>query len=471
MTEAGPLAAVRRFFSEHPMAGETVLAAVSGGPDSVCLLHALWTLREELGIQLQIGHLNHQLRGADSDADAAYVKALGSQLRIPTTVGVRDAAAYQKEHRLSPEEAAREVRYRFLAEAARDVGATVIAAGHTADDRAETVLMNLLRGAGTRGLRGLRPASQRTLGKDTVTIIRPLLEVGREATEAYCAACDLAPRRDATNLDTAPARNRVRRELIPALRAYNPNIMAALLRTARLAADDTDYIDGEVEKLLPSLMTAGEGYAGLDKTGLAALPMALRRAVLRAAILQARGTLKDIEAGHVEECLDALGKPAGTVIGLPDGFWFSIEYDRCVIARDTAALCPLPVLKGEHHLAVPGTTRLPGWEVEAAVGEAGKEPPADDDAWTGRFDYDVTGAGLTVRPRRPGDRFHPLGAGGGRKLNRFLIDEKVPRSWRARVPVVTGPEGIVWVAGRRIDERVKVTDATRRVLRLRFRRA
>jgi len=469
MTEE-PLAGVRRFFNEHPMAGETVLAAVSGGPDSVCLLHALWTLREELAIGLQVAHLNHQLRGADSDADAEYVKALGRKLGVPTTVGMRDAAAYRKENRLSPEEAAREVRYRFLAEAARDVGASVIAVGHTADDRAETVLMNLLRGTGTRGLRGLRPVSRRTFGKDTLTVIRPLLDSSREAIQAYCEEHGLEPRLDASNLDTAPTRNRVRHELLPALRAYNPNVVAALLRTARIAGDDSEYIDGEVARLLPALTTAGEGYVSLDKTGLTALPAALRRAVLRAAILDVRGTLKDIEAGHVEDLVDALEKPAGTVIGLPDGLWFSVEYDRCLIARDTAALCPLPALKGEHPLNVPGVTRLPGWEVTATVRDTGDEPPDVDDGWTGRFDYDVTGSALTLRPRRPGDRFSPLGAGGSRKLNRFLIDEKVPRAWRARVPVVAGPEGIVWVAGWRIDERARVTDATRRVLRLRFAR-
>ncbi len=467
MTE-DPLADVRRFFSQYPMTGETVLAAVSGGPDSVCLLHVLCTLREGLGIGLHLAHLNHQLRGADSDADMEYVKALGKKLGVPVTVGMRDVATYQKEHRLSPEEAAREVRYRFLAEAGRDVGAGVIAVGHTADDRAETVIMNLLRGTGTRGLRGLQPVSRRTFGRDTVVIIRPLLEISRRATGAYCSEHDLKPRLDATNLSLAPTRNRVRHELIPALRKYNPNVVDALLRTARIAGDDTEYIDAQVANILPDLMVAGEGHVIVDKPGLLALPAALRRYVLRAAIQEVRGTLKDIEAGHVEDLVEALEKPAGTAVGLPDGLVFSIEYNRYLIARDTAALCPLPVLKGEHPLTVPGVTRLPGWEVTADIIKAGNEPEAEDDGWTARLDYDVAGASLTVRPRRPGDRFHPLGAGGGRKLNRFLIDEKVPRAWRTRVPVVTDPDGIVWVAGWRIDERAKVTAATRRVLRLRF---
>ncbi len=470
MTEE-PLAGVRRFFSEHPMAGETVLAAVSGGPDSVCLLHVLCGLREELGIGLHIAHLDHRLRGEASNADAEYVRTLGKKLGVPTTVGTQDAAAYQKEHKLSPEEAAREVRYRFLAEAARDVGAGVIAVGHTADDRAETVLMNLIRGTGTRGLRALQPVSRRTFGRDTVTIFRPLLEVSREATEAYCQEHDLQPRLDASNLSLAPTRNRVRHALIPELKKYNPGIVAALLRTARLAGDDIDYLDAATAKLLPSLMVTGVGHAVLDRTGLAALPAAQRRAVLRAAILEVRGSLKDIEAGHVEDLVDALDKPAGTVIGLPDSLWFSIEYDRCLVARDTAALCPLPVLKGEHRLAVPGVTRLPGWEVTAEVVEAGREPHVESDTWTARLDYDAVAPALTVRPRRPGDRFEPLGAGGSRKLNRFMIDAKVPRAWRARVPVVATPEQVVWVAGWRIDERAKVAEATRRVLRLRFVRA
>jgi len=260
----------------------------------------------------------------------------------------------------------------------------------------------------------------------------------------------------------------VRRQLLPALRKYNPNITAALLRTARIAADDTEYIDGEVAKLLTGLVDTGEDYAGIDKAGLLALPAALRRHVLRAVILQVRGTLKDIEAGHVEDLIAGLGKPAGTVIGLPDGLWFSIEYNRYLIARDTAALCPLPKLGGAHPLTVPGVTELPGWKVTAEVFEPGEAPAYADDGWTARLDYGVTGPELMVRPRQPGDRFQPLGAGGSRKLNRFLIDEKVPRAWRARVPIVADRDGIVWVAGRRIDERAKVTPVTKRVLRLTF---
>lgn len=468
MTETPLITAVRRFFKEHPMTGQTVMAAVSGGPDSVCLLHALLTLQDEIGIKLHLGHLNHQLRGEESDADAGYVRALGKTLGVPTTYGFKDVAAYQKEHKMSPEEAAREVRYRFLAQAARDVGASVIAVGHTANDRAETVLMNLLRGTGTRGLRGLQPVSMLRFDRDEVTIIRPLLEVTRDDTVAYCDEYDLKPRIDASNFSDTPTRNRVRRQLLPILKKFNPNITATLLRTARIAADDTDYIDGEVEKLLPGLVATGEDYAGIDKARLLALPAALRRHVLRAVILQVRGMLKDIEAGHVEDLVAGLVKPAGTIIGLPDGLWFSIEYDRYLIARDTAAFCPLPKLGGAHSLIVPGVTELAGWEVTAEVGEAGKEPADVDDGWSARLDCDVVGRELTVRPRQPGDRFQPLGAAGSRKLNRFLIDEKVPRAWRARVPVVTNGDGIVWVAGWRIDERAKVIPATKRVLRLTF---
>lgn len=474
MSDLNPLDKVRLFFRDHQpvSAGQTLVVAVSGGPDSVCLLHVLHGLKEELGIRLHVAHLNHQLRGGESDADAVYVSNLAGNLGLPATIAARDAAAYQTEHRLSPEEAAREVRYAFLSETAGETGAPAVAVGHTADDQAETVLMNLLRGTGTRGLRGLQPVSRRQSAAGNFTIIRPLLEFTRKETVAYCRDHDLEPRLDATNLSEEPFRNRVRHRLLPILGEYNPQITEVLLRTARIAGDDIDFIDGEVERRRDAITRNEKGAVVIDKEAFAALPAAMKRHLLRAVVLTLRGTLKDIEAGHIEDVLDALEKPAGKVIGLPDGLNFSIEYDRYVVGPDPAALCPLPGLEGEHHLKVPGITYLPGWEITATVYPSARVGDMNDTTggFTAWFNYAVTGSNLTVRARRPGDRFRPLGMGKAKKLNQFMIDDRIPRTWRKRVPVVTSPEHILWVAGWRIDDRAKVTGDTGEVLRLRFTR-
>ena len=451
--------------------GDKLVVAVSGGPDSVCLLYILLELREQLGVALHVAHLNHRLRGSDSAADAAYVAGLARRLGLPATIESRDVKAYCKTNRLSLEEAAREVRYSFLAQVARSVGAARIAVGHTADDHIETVLMHLLRGSGTRGLRGLLPVNRWRSGGLDLTVIRPLLDVTRLDTAAYCRARRLRPRIDSSNLSVEPFRNRVRHFLIPELRKYNPRVDEALRRTAAIAAADLDYIDQAVDRLWPEIVREQDGGLIIDKKGLVALPPALKQHLLRRAVESVLGSLKDIEAGHIEDLLDVLEKPAGRLIGLPFGITLTVEYDRFVLAKDSVSLCPFPPLESETALNIPGLTRLPGWNIEAAVLSPSevKFTEAKDTGFSAYFDFARTGRDLSVRSRRPGDRFQPLGMDGVKKLNRFMIDARVPRSWRRRVPVVVSPAQIVWVVGCRIDERVKVTGATSKVLRLVFR--
>jgi tRNA(Ile)-lysidine synthase len=452
--------------------GEKLVVAVSGGPDSVCLLHILAGLRRELGVELHVAHLNHRLRGKDSEADAAYVAGLARRLHLPVTVVSRDVKAYRETQRISLEEAAREVRYSFLAEVAEAAGAARVGVGHTADDHIETILMHLLRGSGTRGLRGLLPLGRWPSASGDLIIIRPLLELSRRDTTAYCRQHRLRPRSDASNDSAEPFRNRIRHRLLPELRQYNPRIAEALLRTSLIAADDLDFIDKEVARRWDTTAHAGNGAVIIDKKSFTVLPPALQRHLLRRAVETALGSLKDIESVHIEDILNALDKPAGRVIGLPFGLNFTIEHDRFLLAPDSLSLCPLPPLENEAEIRVPGRTVLSGWNIEGEVispSEAA-EIQENNAGFTAFFDYARTGNRLTVRCRRPGDRFQPLGMDQPKKLNEFMIDARIPRSWRRRVPVVTSEERIIWVTGWRIDERVKITGDTKKVLRLAFRR-
>ncbi|MFC1901757.1 tRNA lysidine(34) synthetase TilS [Chloroflexota bacterium] len=463
---------VLRFIRGHGLASkrQKLLVAVSGGPDSVCLLHILVRHQKELGINLHVAHLDHQLRGAESAADAGYVGELARRLDVPATVEKRDVKAYRTQSSTSPEEAAREVRYAFLAQVAGDVGAERVAVGHTADDQVETILLHLIRGSGTRGLRGLQPSSKWPSPGVNLTVIRPLLPLSREDTAAYCRHHRLAPRTDTSNLSPEPMRNRVRHHLLPQLRVYNPQVDEALLRTARLAADELAFIEQEATRRQDEVTKKQGDTIILNKWGFLELPPALKRHLLRAAIEELRGSLKDIEAHHVEEIMDALKKPAGKNIVLPGGLTFTIEYDRYLLGPDAAALAPFPVLEGETGLKIPGKTVLPGWDIEATIAD----PPATEkqdvatEEFTARFDADTAGDTITVRHRRPGDRFQPLGMNQSKKLNQFMIDARIPQAWRRRVPIVCSPEQILWVVGWRLDERVKVTADTRRVLCLKF---
>jgi tRNA(Ile)-lysidine synthase len=458
------------FIREHcpPAPGSRLLVAVSGGPDSVCLLHILTRLREALGIELHAAHLDHQLRGAESESDAQYVAGLTQSLGIPLTMERRQVRAYRARKGISLEEAAREVRYDFLAQTAKAVGAVEVAVGHTRDDNIETILMHLIRGSGLRGLQGLSPLSQCPGAASGLTIIRPLLEVSREETQDYCREHGLSPRLDSSNLSLSPLRNRIRLKLMPRLKDYNPRIAEALLRTARLAADDTAFLEAAGEHAWKETARLKEGVIILDKERLLELTPALKRQVLRKTLGKLSGSLKDIEARHIEAMMNALNKPAGRSLNLPDGLAMTIEYDRYLVGKGPLTLAP-PPLETELPLNIPGETRLPGWQVSASV--TGPQPAEDTDNLSACFDLDKTGERLSVRKRRPGDRFQPLGMSQPKRLNRFMIDEKIPRRLRERVPVVCSPEQIVWVVGSRIDDRVKVTGETRRFLRITFEKA
>ncbi len=444
-----------------------VLAAVSGGPDSVCLLNILNALSNELGIELHVAHLNHRLRGKESEADARYVAQLVERLGIPSTIEERDVKAYRALRRNSLEEAAREVRYTFFAETAAILGTDCVAVGHTSDDNVETILLHLVRGTGTRGLRGLQPRTTWRSEDKSIEVIRPLLCISREETVDYCRKNNLEPRIDSSNLTMSPLRNRIRHELLPLLESYNERVTDALLRTARIAGDELDFLDREISRLWDSIVRLQGETVALDKEGLLALPPALQRHLLRKAIEDVSGSLKDIETRHIEDILEALKKPAGKKLNLPAGLVFIVEYDRFLLTGEPAALSPFPPLDSVVSLEIPGETVFPGWRVSASVITPEQMKSGDDD-YIACLSLDETGDKLTVRSRETGDRFQPLGMDQPKKLGEYMIDEKIPRAWRKRVPVVCSPEHVVWVVGWRIDQRSKVTEDTRRILRLEF---
>lgn len=455
-------------------AGEYLPIGVSGGPDSVCLINILTELRHKLGIKLHIAHLDHGLRGAESEEDARYVKELAARLNIPATIEKRPVREYQIEKRLSLEEAAREVRYSFFSQLARQLGATRVAVGHTGSDLIETMLMHLIRGSGTRGLAGLRPEARWLFEGNRLSIIRPLLCLSRSETTTYCQSYELAPRSDSSNLSLSPLRNRIRLELLPLLETYNPQIASALMRTGRIASDDIDLIDGETIRLTGEISEITGNKVVIERVKFIALPAALRRSLLRRLIEELIGDLRNIEMQHIEAIMTLLDKPAGKRINLPRGLIFTTEYEYCVLSKGEANLSPYPLLTDFFPVEIPGGTSIPGWRITANIMDPAaktgdfRKGGLKEDRLTACFDFDKTGRELAVRSRRLGDRFQPLGMSEPKKLGEFMIDAKIPRLSRQNIPVVCSPGQIVWVVGWRIDERVKVTENTSRILFLRF---
>ena len=460
---------VLQFIRNNNLLSDTrkLLVAVSGGPDSVCLLLVLMKLRDELGIDLHIAHLNHKLRGVESDGDAEYVSKLAHKLNLPVTIDERDVEEYRTKYSGTVEEAAREVRYDFLAETAKSAGADAVATGHTRDDNIETIIMHLVRGTGTRGLRGLKPVTQLNAKTGVVKVLRPLLELNRDETKGYCRANGYEPRIDVSNESLTPLRNRIRHQFIPLLESYNEQVGEALLRDARIAGDELDFLDTAANGLWGSIVQRRKDMILLDKEGFLELHPALQRHLLRLSIEKVTGSLKDIEVRHIESVMDALDLQAGKQLTLPGGLIFIVEYDRFLLTRKAVSSSPLPVLEGEHILRVPGQTEFSGWSVSAEIISL-EEMKDTDNNYVAYFDYDKVGNELLVRPRKTADRFYPLGMGQPKKVGEYMIDAKIPRTWRKRVPVVCSPDQIIWIAGYRIDDRVKVTSDTMHILRLEF---
>lgn len=478
------LGTIRRHALVAP--GGRVLVALSGGPDSVALVHLLQEL-EPAGhlIVAGLAHFNHQLRGAESEADESFCRAMAARLGLPLECGRGDVRAAAKEQGRSIEDAARVLRYAFLEEAANLTGADAVAIGHTRDDQAETFLLRLLRGSGPQGLAGILPRAGR--------MIRPLLDIPREELRAYATERGLAFREDPSNQDLRIPRNRVRHELLPYIqREFSPGIIGVLAREASIAREDDEHLRQEAIDLARSIVLSPEGGRGrseIDARALTSLHPALAARVARLALQrQAPGAF--IGFDHVERLLELVrtGRP-GAALSLPG--------QQAVLTDARIVLGPEPPRPGRgasragpgggssflFPLPVPGEVRLDkqGWAISAERAEAagsrnGKAEEEDGSTahgWgaTVEIAAEPLSLPLSIRSRRAGDRFRPGGFGHRRKLQDFLVDRKIPRETRQSLPlVVDGDDRIVWVVGLSVAEDFRVTGRSRGVILLKSRR-
>lgn len=467
---------VLRTIRRHRMvpAGGRVVVAVSGGPDSVGLLHLLREAGPEGRFDIvAVAHFNHQLRGEEADADEAFCRQLALRLELPFEAGradVREAAARE---RRSIEDAARRLRYRFLEDVARRTGADAIAVGHTRDDQAETFLLRLLRGSGTRGLGGIRPSAG--------LVVRPLIEVGRGDLLAWVEARGIPFRRDATNDDVRIPRNRVRHELLPYLeRAFSPNIVEVLAREAEIARADDDCLEREAIDLSPFVVLSNtddnDGIPAPDaRIVIAVSPLssahpALARRVLRRALeASARGRFVGFDAVHQLHTF-AMEAAAGAKLSLP-GCQATHEGDRISLGPPPARGKAAPENSFRIPLSIPGEVEVPGLALRLSATWAGAGPVAADEIGRAGYIQGVRGP-LAVRSRRPGDRFQPPGLGGRtKKLQDYFVDRKVARRTRDSVPlVVDADDRIIWVVGHGFSEAFRAPGPSSGVILLKARR-
>lgn len=452
---------VKQYIESHSLlrSGDTVLLACSGGPDSLALLHILQSLRSTYGIELVAAHVDHMIRGAESAADAQFVADFCRQRDIRCYCTALDVPASAAGSGHSLEETARFLRYRYLREVAEEVGAAAIATGHHRDDQAETVLIHLLRGAGSDGLAGMLPAGN--------GIIRPLLAVTRSEIEAYCREHRLPARLDSTNGQTDYLRNSIRLELLPWLEErYNPAIKESLCRTAAIIGEEHAFVRAAAEQVWGETVQTESDMFVLDGQKFARLSCALQREVLRLTIEKKQGNLRGISFYHVEKMIEMiLTGQVGACLPLPGCLWAKRTYTGLVIGalpQPAKPEIPAPV---DIRLHVPGRTVATelGCIVHARLLQAstGEHSPQ-----TAVFDADKLVLPLGIRTRLPGDRFVPLGMRGSKKLKDFFIDAKVERQQRDQVPIIYDAAGILWVCGFRQSERGKIDGNTRNLLQL-----
>jgi tRNA(Ile)-lysidine synthase len=448
---------VRRTISLHHMLepGDKVVVAVSGGADSVCLLDILERLSPELRLQLIVAHLDHGLRPQEDEIETRFVEQLAAQ----------KGAAFETEKAMllknlpgvSLEETAREVRYAFLERVKNKHQAQKIALGHQLNDQAETVLMRLLRGSGAKGLSGIPPRRG--------ALIRPLLELETEEIRAYLRERGREFMTDSSNLAPHYLRNKIRLDLLPRLLEYQPRLVKRLGHLSALFQAENSYLEEQAENWIQGhAALTGDQPVTLILAPFLTAPAILQKYIVRLLITRVKKDLRRIHLGHIEAIIRlAQGRTQGTRLHLPNGLLVKRSYEKLLFLNRPE---PEPAL---FSFWIPGPGRFEFKQIDRVFtlsehDTADQKP--DESAQTAWLDADKITYPLLIRNFRPGDRFMPLGMSSEKKLKDFFIDQKIPRELRHTIPIILCGRDIIWIGACRIDDRYKVTEQTRRVLRI-----
>ena len=432
---------------------DKIVVAVSGGPDSVCLLYLLRQWSEQASVKLHVAHLNHGFR-EEAEEESRFVQSLSARWNIPITATALPVMALCKKRHWSKQEGARKIRYAFFQEVAQKNDAKWIAVGHTADDQAETFLMRVLRGAGMEGLSGIPPAREGG-------IIRPLLNVTRREIIETLSLAQVPFVQDPSNEKPDTLRNRIRHHLIPILEKYNPKIKETLAREATLLRDENDLIVQSLSKLLPvgAVTFAGDAVS-FDLPTLQGVPLALRRRAVRWGMTQWIGTTRGISFRHIERVLERGAGWKGNQ--LPQGIRIEKRGGRRVLSRVSEE----GVFSDVEIAFQLSSVHLPEWNLLLTMSDCSDGFPILSKTDLGRrafFDFDKLKWPLHIRSWRKGDRFAPTGMQGKtQKLQDYFVNAKISRSKRHTLPILTSEDNIVWVIGHRVDARFQAHTDTRR---------
>ena len=467
-----------------------LVIAVSGGPDSLSLLFALDRLSESLNLSLFGAHINHGVRGSDSSADSNFVEKIFKTLEIPFIIG--KGQSYIEKGSLSnvSEDFLRNERFEFLTKALKKFDAHFIALGHTSDDQVETVLMNLIRGTGIKGLGGISKKTERIIKGDKIFLIRPLLNFTKADTVNYCKQIGIVPRIDSTNSSLVYTRNRIREDLIPKIeREYNPQFRSAVLRLTDVAKKNNQYMESVVTRYWNSIVSNYDGVWVINKEKYCSLDRVLRDQLLLKSVIRIQGHTLGVEQKHLDILDNFLQKQFDGEVPFYPGLKIIVTSEYILIGTPSL-MSQYPKFSGEKYLLRFNQKNILGdWIVEAKqimkkdqVGiklnpyrqddKSYKYSPISLNYWpdglSAYCNLDQVGNKLWVRTRKCGDVFNPLGISNNKKLKKFMIDSKIQKIWRDSIPLVESPRGIVWVVGWRIANWAKVKREGENWIKLQF---
>jgi tRNA(Ile)-lysidine synthase len=457
---------VRRTIDRYQLLenGDRVIVGVSAGVDSMVLLHLLNAYRETFHLSLIVAHVNHGFRPEESEREAELVQKESAQFRLPFEYGQFNVREFQELAGLSPQDAARRIRFHFFYDLLRKHHAQKIALGHHADDQVETVLLRLIRGSGLQGLKGILPIRERK-------VIRPLLEVWREEIDAFALGKKIPFLLDSSNLKKDYLRNRIRLSLIPFIEEeYQPHFRKILLRTSTILREENDYLERGTEEAYQKIVHEAEDTLSFKFSEYQSLHRAIQWRVIKKIVERIHDGGRVMEDGGGADVLKVTQNlhrsSPSFLLELPHGFWVEKRYD--VVSVGKREMKPFPPF--EVDLISPGHTFVEeiGKEVTIEEADRGQFRDYSGPPNTALMDFESLRFPLKMRNFRPGDRFCPLGVKGTQKLKDFFIDHKVPKFERSRVPLLISEEMIAWVVGHRIDERVKITERTRKVLEVKI---
>lgn len=443
---------------------DKVVVALSGGPDSICLLHILHTLKDEINISIVAAHVNHCLRGEAADNDEMYVKKICEELGIQCFVKREDVHRISKERGISCEMAGREVRYQFFEEVLHKINGNKIAIAHNANDQAETVLMRILRGTGLEGLVGIRPV------RDNI-FVRPIINLTRDEIENYCDINKLNPRIDKTNFENIYTRNKIRLELIPYIQKnFNSDVIEVLNRFSDTVKVDNEYINNVAKEKYNEYSEISEEKIIL-KGQLFKEHEAILTRVIRIAIKNIKGNLNNLEKNHIYDIIDIQKKSTGKYIMLPSGIRVTNNYGDIYVYKEEKKHKVQKINKEvELNLLEENVVTNHKLKITLDIIKSKEDIKFDKNPLIKYFDYDKIKGVIKLRYRKNGDKFMPFGMSGSKKLKDLFIDLKIPKERRDSIPLITFGDDIAWIVGYRISDKFKINKDTKSILKIKIER-